>query len=152
MRTLPVFFLLMSGLLLFLPCPSHGQGGYYVAQAGKPPQGEKAPKNAPARDEAPPSNMTVIKGTVLKSSVASAGSHCMDSGDVLYLMVISLKETEDVPGFENFLWDAKGRTMAFFTNEKPARELQGKKIKALVTYKGDRTCRLYWVEGIEIIQ
>jgi hypothetical protein len=137
-RTLPVSLLLIGGLLLSLPPVSHGEGKNFRAQSGP--------------EEAPVSNMTVIIGKVLKNSVAPAGSHCLGSGDVLYLMVISLKDTEDVPGYENFLRDVKGRTMAFFTAQKPSNELQGKKIRALVMYKGDRSCRLYWIEDIEIVQ
>jgi hypothetical protein len=152
MRTLSVFFLLTGGILLSFPCASYSGEKYYSVQAGRTLQGESAPKDTEAGEGVPESNMSVIRGIVLKNSVAPAGSHCMGSGDVLYRMVISLKEIEGVAGYENFLRDMKGRTMTFFATEKPSDELKGKKIRAVVTYKGDRSCRLYWIEGIEIVQ
>jgi hypothetical protein len=151
-KTFPVIVLLVSVALLSLPCASYGEGMSYRAQAENSPQREKAPKGTEAGDEGPESNMSIIRGIVLKNSVAPAGSHCMGSGDVLYRMVISLKEIEGVAGYENFLRDMKGRTMTFFATEKPSDELKGKKIRAVVTYKGDRRCRLYWIEGIELVQ
>jgi hypothetical protein len=151
-RTVPIFFLLIGVALLSLPCASHGEGMPYRAQAENSSQRGNSPKGTEADEDTPASNMSIIKGIVLKNSVAPAGSHCMGSGDVLYRMVISLKEIEGEAGYENFLRDMKGRTMTFFATEKPSDELKGKKIRAVVTYKGDRRCRLYWIEGIEVVQ
>jgi len=152
MRTLPFFFLLIGGLLLSFPCALHGEGMSHSAQAENSPQRANAPRGPETGEEVPESNMSIIRGIVLKNSVAPAGSHCMGSGDVLYRVVISLKEIEGVAGYDNFLKDMKGRTMTFFAIEKPSDELKGRKIRAVVTYKGDRGCRLYWIEGIEIVQ
>ena len=117
---------------------------------------EAKPSGSPKKDDgtaggtSPVFSRSVIKGTVLESRVAPSGLTCSGSKGVLYLIMVYVEEVEDVANYENFLRDKKDRSLSFFTGEAPA-ALSGKRIKAIVEYRGDKRCRLYWIEDIVII-
>ena len=95
------------------------------------------------------SNKSIVSGIVLESTVMPSNFPCMGSKGSLYRLIVRIEEAEDVAGYENFLWDKRGQSMSFFTNESQPAELLSRRIKATVAYKGDRACRLYWIEEIE---
>lgn len=97
-------------------------------------------------------NVAILRGTVMEYCLTSSILSGISPEQVLYKVVISVEEVEDVKGYPNFLKGKEGQNLTFFTKEKISMELFGKRIKAEVEYKGDeRGCR-FWIKDIGIIK
>lgn len=97
-------------------------------------------------------NKAVLRGTVMEYCVTSSSLSGISPEQVLYKLVISVDEVTDVEGYPNFLKGKEGQSVTFYSKEKQTSELFGKKVKALVEYKGDERGGLFWIKHIEIIK
>lgn len=100
----------------------------------------------------PVSYKAVLKGKVLEVDSVRPGFLGLSEERVLYRLVVLVEETEDIEGSPNSLRGKEGRQVTFFSEEKQASELSGKRIKALVEYRGDRKSRLFWITHIEVME
>jgi len=97
-------------------------------------------------------NEAIIRGTVREYCLTSSTLSGISPEQVLYRMVISVEEVEDVKGYPNFLKGKEGQSLSFFTKEKISMELFGKHIKAEVEYKGDERGGKFWIKHIEVMR
>jgi hypothetical protein len=97
-------------------------------------------------------NKSILKGTVTEYCLISSSLLGIAPDQVLYKLVICVEETQDVEDYENFLRDKPGQSVTFYTKTKPPFEVYGKRIKALVEYRGDERGGLFWIKQIEVLE
>jgi hypothetical protein len=97
-------------------------------------------------------NEAILTGTIKEYCLTSASLSSIIPEQVLYRLVISVEEVEDVKGYPNFLKGKEGQSVTLYSKEKQPLELFGEKIKALVEYVGDERGGLFWIKHIEIIK
>jgi len=97
-------------------------------------------------------NEAILTGTIKEYCLTSASLSGISPEQILYRLVISVEEVEDVKGYPNFLKGKESQTLPFFTKEKPSSDLFGKRIKAHVKYMGDERGGRFWIRNIEIIK
>ncbi len=97
-------------------------------------------------------NEAILRGTVMEYCLTLSTLSGISPEQVLYRVVISVEEVEDVKGYPNFLKGKEGQNLTFSTKEKISMELFGKRIKAEVEYKGDERGGRFWIKDIGIIK
>ncbi|MEK7846747.1 MAG: hypothetical protein AAB257_07280 [Nitrospinota bacterium] len=97
-------------------------------------------------------NKAVIEGTVSGYCLESSAIEGIRPEQVLYKIVISVEEVMDVEDYPNFLRDKKGESVIFYSKFKQPPEIFGKRIKAVVEYKGDERGGLFWIKALEVIK
>ncbi len=96
-------------------------------------------------------NKAALKGTVIEYCLISSGLEGISPEQILSKLVIYMEEVEDVKDYPNFLRGKEGQSITFYSKKKQPSELYGKRIKALVEYKGDERGSRFWIKHIEII-
>jgi hypothetical protein len=97
-------------------------------------------------------NEAVARGTVVESGVSSPTGPSAPGRDLaLYKIVMKVDAVEDRGDAPNFLKGKEGRVMTFWSMGRPAPGLVGKKVKAIVEYRGDERGGKFWIRKIEII-
>lgn len=97
-------------------------------------------------------NEAILRGTVMEYCLTSSTLSGISPEQVLYKLLISVEETEDVERYPNLLKGKKGQVLTFFTKENLSLEVFGKRIKARVKYMGDEKGGRFWINSIEIIK
>lgn len=97
-------------------------------------------------------NEAVLIGTVMEYCMTSSSLSGAKPEQVLFKVIISVGEVEDVKDYPNFLKSKEGQSVTFYSKEKLPSELFGKKIKALAVYIGDERGGIFWIKHIEIIK
>ncbi len=95
-------------------------------------------------------NKAGLRGTVLGYCVISSSLEGIRPEQALYKLTISIEETEDIKNYPNFLRDKEGQSITFYSKEKQPLELYGRKIKAIIEYKGDEKGGRFWIKQIKI--
>lgn len=97
-------------------------------------------------------NEAVLQGVVEEYCLTQAGLLGISPEQILYKLAISVRTVEDVNDYPNFLRGKEGQSMIFHSKEKQASDLFGKKVKAVVEYRGDEKGGLFWIKNIEIVK
>lgn len=97
-------------------------------------------------------NEAILRGTVMEYCLTSSTLSGISPEQVLYKLLISVEETEDVERYPNLLKGKEGQVLTFFTKETPSLEVFGKRIKARVKYMGDERGGRFWIKDIGIIK
>ena len=97
-------------------------------------------------------NKAALKGTVVEYCLISSSLVGISPDQVLLKLVIYVEEVQDVKDYPNFLRGKEGQPITFYSKAKKSSELYGKRIKALVEYKGDERGGRLWIKHIEIIK
>jgi len=97
-------------------------------------------------------NESVVKGTVVEYGSTSPASRSGKQAAGLYKLVLKVESTEDIPDMLNFLADKKGQKIEFWSKERFDAVFVGKKIKAVVEYRGDERGGGFWIKKIEILK
>lgn len=97
-------------------------------------------------------NRAALEGTVLEYCTISSNLGGVSPQRVLYKLVIYVEEVEDVEDYPNFLRGKEGQSIPFYSKPKQPSELYGKRIKALVEYRGDERDGRFWIKHIETIE
>jgi hypothetical protein len=97
-------------------------------------------------------NEAVAKGTVIEYCISSAGRPEARLGSGLYRIVVKVETVEDRGDAPNFLKGKEGQEISFWSKARLDPELFGKKVKAIVEYRGDERGGKFWVRSVGIIQ
>ena len=97
-------------------------------------------------------NKAVLRGTVMEYCLTSSSFLHIKPEQVIYRLVISVEEVEDVKGYPNFLKGKEGQVVTVHSKEKISSEIFGKKIKAIIQFRGDERGGHFWLEHIETIK
>ncbi len=97
-------------------------------------------------------NESLVTGIVSEYAIVSSHMIGIFPEQAIYRLIITINASESVDGKPNFLADKNGQDIPFYSREKLAPEVFGKRIKAWVTFRGDEQGGLYWIRNIEIIK
>lgn len=97
-------------------------------------------------------NEAVAKGTVIEYAISSAGRSGDRPGPGLYKIVVKVEAVEDSGDAPNFLRGKEGQEISFWSKARLAPELFGKRIKAIVEYRGDERGGKFWIRSVDIIR
>jgi len=97
-------------------------------------------------------NKAMIEGTVSGYCLESSATEGIKPEQVLYKLIISVEDVMDVEDYPNFLRGKKGESVIFYSKFKQPPEIFGKRIKAVVEYKGDERGGLFWIKALEVIK
>jgi len=97
-------------------------------------------------------NRAIVEGMVSEYCLESSAIEGIRPEQVLYKLVISLKEVLDVDNYPNFLRGKKGESVIFYSKFKQPPEIFGKRIRAVVEFKGDERGGLFWIKSLEVIK
>ena len=98
-------------------------------------------------------NEAAAKGTVVEYCVSSRkGISAPGPGPGLYRIVVKVVTVEDRGDAPNFLKGKEGQEISFWSMGRLAPELFGKKVKAIVEYRGDERGGMFWLKHVEIMR
>jgi hypothetical protein len=97
-------------------------------------------------------NEAAAKGTVIEYCISSTGRSDARPGPGLYKIIVKVEAVEDSGDAPNFLKGKEGQEILFWSKARLAPELFGKKIKAIVEYRGDERGGKFWIRTVEIIK
>jgi len=120
--------------------------------AGRRPQVEKIPsakksKNEPAagRDPSLPVPKALFYGTIKDISSFNPEQLGLPPGKDIYRLAIRVDETKEIEGLPDLLKDQKDQLLTLFSETKPPFFQPGRRISAVVEYRGNRFSRYYWI-------
>ncbi len=97
-------------------------------------------------------NEAAAKGTVVEYCIsASMGRSGESPGPGLYKIVVKVESVEDRGGAPNFLREKEGQEISFWSKFRLDPGLFGKKVKAIVEYRGDERGGKFWIRELEIL-
>jgi hypothetical protein len=97
-------------------------------------------------------NEATATGTVIEYCITSAGRPEAGPGPGLYKIVVKVETAEDRGDAPNFLKGKEGQKIPFWSKMRLDPELFGKKVKAIVEYRGDERGGKFWIREIEILK
>ena len=97
-------------------------------------------------------NEAMATGTVVEYSISSLPGPGPVPGPGLYKIVVKVEAVEDRGDAPNFLKGREGNEIAFWSRNRLDPGLFGKKVKALVEYRGDERGGLFWLKRVKIMQ
>ena len=143
--TLPV--VLLTIIMLFA-CNS----AFVVADEKKPLSSEsRAGQTGRLLVPAAP-NQSIVRGTVSAYCVVSARLLGIEPEQTIYKITMLVEASEAVKDSADFARDKQGQDIELLTKVKPEEKLFGKKIKAVVFYRGDERGGSFWIRNLEVIK
>ena len=97
-------------------------------------------------------NEAMATGTVVEYSISSLPGPGPVPGPGLYKIVVKVDAVEDRGDAPNFLKGREGDEITFWSRNRLDPGLFGKKVKALVEYRGDERGGLFWLKRVKIMQ
>ena len=141
--TLPV--VLLTIIMLFA-CNSAS----VVADEKEPASPPKGPTGRLLVPAAP--NQSIVRGTVSAYCVVSARLLGIEPEQTIYKITMLVEASEAVKDSADFASGKEGQDIELLTKVKPAEELFGKRIKAVVFYRGDERGGSFWIRNLEVIK
>jgi hypothetical protein len=96
-------------------------------------------------------NVALIKGMVLKSERMSSTQLGMQPEQTIYRLTVRIESSEDVGEMPNLLKGIQGKDIDFYTKKSLPSDIQKKRIKARVSFKGDERGGRWWLHEVEIL-
>ena len=96
-------------------------------------------------------NVALIKGIVLECEAMSSNQLGMQPEQTIYRLTVQIESSEDVGKMHNLLKEKQGKNIAFYTKKPLPSDIQKKRIKARVSFKGDERSGRWWLHEIEIL-
>jgi hypothetical protein len=97
-------------------------------------------------------NEAIIEGVVAEYSIISSHLIGIEPEQVLYRLVIHVQSSKNVMDKANFLISRRGEDIQFYSRDKLAPELFGKRISAYARFSGDERGGKFWIRNIEVIE
>jgi hypothetical protein len=107
----------------------------------------KKVKNIPAEKEDSPLQVSKIlfSGTIREINPFAPEQLGLPPGKDIYRLIVRVEETREIEGFPDFLKEQKGQLLTIFSETNPPFFQPGKRITAIVKYRGNRFSRYYWI-------
>ena len=97
-------------------------------------------------------NQSVVIGKVVKCSITSSSVLNIEPDQKIYSITLNVESSEGVYQGTDFLDDNIGEYVRFFSKSDLSRNLFGRKVKAIVSFKGDERGGKFWIVSIEVIE
>jgi hypothetical protein len=91
-------------------------------------------------------NQALLTGTIREVSSFLPEQLGLPSGKNISRLIIHVESTKEIKGGPDFIKEKEGELLTVFSETNPAIFRPGKKIKAVVEYRGNRFSRFYWVQ------
>jgi hypothetical protein len=113
---------------------------------GKEPAG-KSKKTEPSPKAAPPllADQAMIIGIIREVGSIAAEQLGMPFEKNIYRLIIRLEASKAIKGGADFLKEREGELLTVFSETNPPFFSPGKKITAIVEYRGNRFSRFFWI-------
>lgn len=108
---------------------------------------KKRSKNEPAAKGEPSFSITkaLFYGTIKEINPFNPEQLGLLPGKEIYRLTIRVDETKEIEGSPDILKDQKGQLLTIFSETKPSFFQPGRRISAVVEYRGNRFSRYYWI-------
>ncbi len=97
-------------------------------------------------------NEAVAIGTVIECRTSPQGRSGEGPAPGLYQIVVKVEKVKDRDDLPNFLKGKTGQELTFWSFNRPDPGICGKKVKAVVEYRGDERGGRFWLKRLKIMQ